>query len=233
MPASVAGFRSGSAPPAPARTIRAAHRCGRMKEYTMTRNSGPWTVENIAKLKGEVERRLTELRCRLSEESHKLVSNLVQSARFDETALGQIANMWQPSKRSSCCCPSSTVRSFARRPTRSIANCLRLVSDSQRLGQKLPRLGATFTRLSAPSRPLTLLGKLISATAAGVRLRSPLPHSALNTQDSSARSQFLEQRRSRVTASVDESVADNDDMDNDEVALPSAGVRRPGTPVPV
>jgi hypothetical protein len=30
---------------------------------SMTTGSGPWTVENIAKLKAEVEHRLAELRC--------------------------------------------------------------------------------------------------------------------------------------------------------------------------
>ena len=153
----------------------------------MTRNSGPWTVENIAKLKGEVERRLTELRCRLSEESHKLVSNLVQSARFDETALGQIANM------------SATVEALKLLLPVFDGQIIRAKTDEidRELSAARERLAAIGTEvaearrdvyavLSAPSRPLTLLGKLISATAAGVRLRSPLPHSALNTQDSSA-----------------------------------------------
>jgi hypothetical protein len=175
-------------------------------------------VENIAKLKAEVEHRLTELRCRRDEAAHKLVVDLIQTGRFGESALDGIAKT------------ASTIDALRQLGPVFDAQVVRVKTDAidRELIEARERLEVIASECAEAKRverealraePTLRDGKLDFHDVAISNARVNVCHWGKKFADVEREIRDLERRRANIAAGGNEPAVDEDSGPDDDAAL--------------
>jgi DNA repair exonuclease SbcCD ATPase subunit len=199
----------------------------------MTSSTTPLTVENITKLKAQVEGRTDELRCRRDEAAHKLVAELIRGGRFNESALERITAM------------STTVESLKLLAPVFDGAIIRVKTEAidQQLAEVRERLASAAGEVDEAQRALRAAERAEPSLDAGGKIDfGDGPWRSARAAAARAGNRFdelqreivaLEQKRASVNAQPDEPVAEDADGApvDDASSWHGGGTRRPGTPM--